>query len=540
MASTYKVQDNGKAPTGLQAGDSVVTAGGTYKITGVNSDGSYKSEKVSNTTTSNYTGSYASAPSSSGGSSAEAAAKAAASQANAVTSANSKAKKSTASTSPASTSYSATAAQNASVTGAGTSAAGVTPGYTPTGTYNDAELRAAGQADYIDQKKAEYDQAKAARDAALAKGDTNLAAQYESQMVKAHNEAELYRNSKGYYSSADGSEYHPTSQGDPASNWSVDYGGTQTKSNYIDGVYVDPEDQNRLSATDLQTLINIKKAAAADPTNAAKYNKQAEQLRMEYGYSMGASGNQLTLLPKQEDILTKEGLQSYQPGYELIEQLSKAGLDSNLSQLQSAYNNSRQEMEYQMGKLPAMYQNQRNAVSADNERQKMAFREQAAASGMNAGNRSQASLAFANQLQNNLGQLNTAEANALADVTHDLTMLYTEYQGKIAQAYADNNFEKMAKLIDEYSKWAQSKVDTQLAQASIDLQIADFNRQTNLNKLTQQNADRQYNLDLANMLLGYGDWTAANGVNGNSTKIAQYLASQNPEMYYILKSNGYL
>ena len=60
---TYKVNADGKAPTGLKVGDKVVTAGGTYEITGVNSDGSYKSEKVSNTTTDNYKGSYANAPS---------------------------------------------------------------------------------------------------------------------------------------------------------------------------------------------------------------------------------------------------------------------------------------------------------------------------------------------------------------------------------------------------------------------------------------------------------------------------------------------
>ena len=57
--ATYKVQSNGKAQSGLKTGDKVVTAGGTYKITGVNSDGSYKSEKVNNETTSTYKGSYA-------------------------------------------------------------------------------------------------------------------------------------------------------------------------------------------------------------------------------------------------------------------------------------------------------------------------------------------------------------------------------------------------------------------------------------------------------------------------------------------------
>lgn len=56
----YKVESNGSAPAGLNPGDEVVTAGGTYKITGVNADGSYKSELVNkNQTTYNYAGSYA-------------------------------------------------------------------------------------------------------------------------------------------------------------------------------------------------------------------------------------------------------------------------------------------------------------------------------------------------------------------------------------------------------------------------------------------------------------------------------------------------
>ena len=54
----YRVE-NGKAPAGLSAGDAVVTGGGTYRITGVNADGSYQSQ-VSNKkqTTYNYKGQY--------------------------------------------------------------------------------------------------------------------------------------------------------------------------------------------------------------------------------------------------------------------------------------------------------------------------------------------------------------------------------------------------------------------------------------------------------------------------------------------------
>lgn len=44
---------NGKAPSGLRAGDTVITGGGTYKITGLNEDGTYQSQLVdANNTTS--------------------------------------------------------------------------------------------------------------------------------------------------------------------------------------------------------------------------------------------------------------------------------------------------------------------------------------------------------------------------------------------------------------------------------------------------------------------------------------------------------
>lgn len=57
--ATYKVGSDGRAQSGLSVGDEVVTAGGTYKITGVNADGSYKSTlSDANQTTGNYAGSY--------------------------------------------------------------------------------------------------------------------------------------------------------------------------------------------------------------------------------------------------------------------------------------------------------------------------------------------------------------------------------------------------------------------------------------------------------------------------------------------------
>ena len=55
----YQVQSNGKAPEGLSVGDLVVTGGGTYIITGTNSDGGYSSVMYNQAqNTYNYGGGY--------------------------------------------------------------------------------------------------------------------------------------------------------------------------------------------------------------------------------------------------------------------------------------------------------------------------------------------------------------------------------------------------------------------------------------------------------------------------------------------------
>ena len=55
----YRVNDDGRAPSGLGVGDEVVTAGGTYRIDSVGADGQYKSTLVNKSqTTQNYKGGY--------------------------------------------------------------------------------------------------------------------------------------------------------------------------------------------------------------------------------------------------------------------------------------------------------------------------------------------------------------------------------------------------------------------------------------------------------------------------------------------------
>lgn len=535
MAGTYQVQSNGSAPKGLKAGDKVVTAGGTYTIKSVNADGSYNSSKTSDVSTKTYTGTYSTAGSSSSKTTASQAAVNAVNTAKkTASSSNKKSTRSvtTVSSNPNSTGYSASqAAVNAANTAAQTKGATTnasapamnwtvnskpattqatqvqTPsaGYVAQGDYEDADIRNAfpEAAREIDAAKAEFAKAQAANDAA--------------GMQSAHARAEAARAYYGaklgigaYSGGIDGSQKISTPQDTPADQWNMAFDKATQDPNIIDGVYVHPMDQKTLKANDLQAIIAIKQAwPNASPEERINLNKQAEAIRAKYGYSLGADGETFRKLELEPDMMPQVGLPSYEAQPELVNNVYDKLNESTLQQLLAAYNNSRAQSEYDMSKIPAMYQQQKNLVSADNEREKMAFREQAAASGMNAGNRSQAALAYSNQLQNNLGSLNTAEANALSDAQFALTQLYNSYQQQIASAVAQNNYQRAAALLQEYMTAKQSAVETALNQANLDVQIADFNRQTRLNTLQQQNlmrqleldqrnADRNYSLDLAN------------------------------------------
>lgn len=189
------------------------------------------------------------------------------------------------------------------------------------------------------------------------------------------------------------------------------------------------------------------------------------------------------------------------PGYEAqidaVNQVYNNQQAAALAGLQSAYENSRAEMERGMSKIASAYQQQKNTTAAESEIARRNYQEQAAASGLNAGNRGQAALAFSNQLQGNLNQLNTAQANAISDAQFELDRLYSDYQNQISQAIAQNNYERAAALLQEYQTAQKSKVDTALNQANLNLQTADFNRQVRNDQTSAMQQDFQNQLSLA-------------------------------------------
>ena len=298
-----------------------------------------------------------------------------------------------------------------------------------------------------------------------------------------------------------GANYNPTN-----GLWSVKVEGTGTSGGssapYVpQGTYND----QIMSATDKAATDALKQQyemykAQGNTEGMAQVHAAAEAKRAEYGYSGGGDGSMYLPIDMPKDTVPKVGLPSYTPQVDQTNAMYDAAKEAAIASLKDAYEQSKLDIEHTIAGIPQTYQAQRNAVATQSERDRLRFNEYANASGLNSGTGGQAMLAFSTQLQNDLGSLRTAEANAISEAQLQLTKLYTSYQNSIAEAVANNEYERAAALLAEYKAAAQSVVDTAQNQAALDMDVADFNRTTNQN-------DYNKLLERAEALAQFGDFS---------------------------------
>lgn len=132
------------------------------------------------------------------------------------------------------------------------------------------------------------------------------------------------------------------------------------------------------------------------------------------------------------------------------------------------------------------------------ERNRRNFNQQAAGSGLNTGTASQAALAQNSTWQRDYGNLRTAEADALAKADQQMAALETQYKSAVAQAIAENDYNRAKALMDEYGN--------------------------------QENRDAA----MAKTLASYGDFSGYAKLYGDdaANNMAQYWISQNPKLAY--------
>lgn len=224
---------------------------------------------------------------------------------------------------------------------------------------------------------------------------------------------------------------------------------------------------------------------------------------------------------------TTTTLPKYEAQIDAVNKTYDAANNASMAALENAYNQSKAQTEAAAQKIPATYQAQANSIAAQAERNRQAFNESAGAAGLNVGTGSQAALAQNNQLQNDLTAIRTAEANAKQDLDNQLNQLHTAYQGNIAEALANNEYERANQLLQEYRQAATSAVSVAQTQASIDRQ----NEQTAYNRAASDAAT----------LAKYGDFSGYAALGYTAAQIAamrKMWELQNPDLAKAMGSVG--
>lgn len=132
-----------------------------------------------------------------------------------------------------------------------------------------------------------------------------------------------------------------------------------------------------------------------------------------------------------------------------VNDMYEAERQAALSALEAEYAAAIGELERQKAAISPMYQNARNQTAGVNARETQAMNEMLAAAGLSSGGRAQGAIAQSNVLQSELGALQQAEAQALAEIESQRTQVSAQYQARVREAIMNNEMQKAAALYEE-------------------------------------------------------------------------------------------
>lgn len=259
--------------------------------------------------------------------------------------------------------------------------------------------------------------------------------------------------------------------------------------------------------------------AAGDTAGMDAAHQGAENIRSQYGYSGGAAGNEYHQTGENTRLYAGASQSDY------INGVYDAQLEAQKQALESAYNQKEAEYSAAEAKIPAQYDAQRNALSAQNEIEKANFNEQAAASGLNVGAGSQARLSQSNAYQQGMTALGKAQADAAANLQLERTKAKTAYQDAIQQAIKDNDAQRAQALYQEAQRIDDNLVSNALNQANLDT--------------TRSSTNYAKMMETAQTLAQYGDFSGYLALGYSQDQVdamRKVWETQNAEM--VAKMNG--
>ena len=241
-----------------------------------------------------------------------------------------------------------------------------------------------------------------------------------------------------------------------------------------------------MSASDLATLkgygdawndANEKRqeAVASGQTSLAEYyqglmdkaHRDAEDLRLSYGYYGGEDGSEYNEIPKVPVIIQPQQPQT--GDYDLTEylkQASAAQIEAALANLKGAYEKSMAGYDAKLELLPQTYNGARNNVAAQDAIARKSFDERAVASGLSSGASGQLELARSSAYQRDIAGIDQEQANATSAIELEKANLQAEYEAAIAAAKSEGDAALAEALYQELIRVQMlEREDAQLAAA---------------------------------------------------------------------------
>lgn len=279
---------------------------------------------------------------------------------------------------------------------------------------------------------------------AVANKDYVSAAKYEQQ-----------RNEKIADANASGTNTWNAAPTNNYSNW-LNYSGS------ANSVGTNSLDQESIKA---QMNANSQAWHGATPEAKESLHAQNEYLASQLGGTVAYDANtgywSGDAAKKQTPSQSVSDLSSY------INDMYSAQKKAALAELDAAYNKNLASINRAGVGLSEAYQNARNQTAGASELAKRNNAQYAAAYGLNTGTGGQMELARNVTLQNNLNNINTTEAQSLADLDLQRNNAEIEYNNAIAQAEAQGDYALANALYQEKVRVQETLLELQVQQAQM-------------------------------------------------------------------------
>lgn len=252
-----------------------------------------------------------------------------------------------------------------------------------------------------------------------------------------------------------------------------------------------------LSSEDSAKINSAKKKyaeaqAKGDKAGMESAHKEAEAIRANYGYSGGEDGSKNIALNNEEPDWIGNGGKSkatsnggnlgastnYSSYQDDLKRLSIAQQKTQISQLKQAKMKALANLDIQEQKIKPTYQTARNQTSAVSQSGARSFAEYLANRGLtSSGASAQGEINRLSSLQNSLGNIDVAEANAYRDIANQRTAVENDYVAGVANAnnaIAQEYYNNLLKYNQQ-----QREMINQLQQQSLGQYANDYQAQIN-------------------------------------------------------------